>query len=155
MVPAITGSGASALTMAKSAAAMMVVVDDIDQLVRVIESLEGNLTGCVYSATDGADDADYGRVAHALVPKVGRMLNDKMPTGVAVSTAMNHGGPYPSTGHPGFTAVGIPASIPRFAKLTCFDAVRHDRLPALLRDTNPTGSTWRLIDGAWSQGDVS
>ena len=136
-------------------AAMMVVVDDIDQLVRVIESLEGNLTGCVYSATDGADDADYGRVADALVPKVGRMLNDKMPTGVAVSTAMNHGGPYPSTGHPGFTAVGIPASIPRFAKLTCFDAVRHDRLPALLRDTNPTGSTWRLIDGAWSQGDVS
>ena len=41
--------------------------------------------------------------------RVGRLLNDKMPTGVAVSPAMNHGGPYPATGHPGFTAVGIPA----------------------------------------------
>ncbi len=43
-----------------------------------------------------------------LAPKVGRVLNDKMPTGVAVSAAMNHGGPYPATGHPGFTAVGVP-----------------------------------------------
>ena len=77
-----------------------------------------------------------------------------MPTGVAVSPAMNHGGPYPATGHPGFTAVGIPASLRRFAALHCFDAVREQRLPPLLRNKNPTGRTWRLIDGRWSEGDV-
>ncbi|MEZ6087336.1 MAG: aldehyde dehydrogenase (NADP(+)) [Pirellulaceae bacterium] len=136
-------------------ASLLVIADDIDQLVRVVRSLEGNLTGCVYSANDGRDDANYAPVADALQQKVGRLLNDKMPTGVAVSSAMNHGGPYPSTGHPGFTAVGIPASLPRFAKLTCFDNVRHDRLPEILRDANPTGKTWRLIDGVWTQADVA
>ncbi len=76
--------------------------------------------------------------------KVGRLLNDKMPTGVAVSPAMNHGGPYPATGHPGFTAVGIPASLLRFAALRCYDAVRPHRLPPELANQNPTGKMWRL-----------
>jgi NADP-dependent aldehyde dehydrogenase len=83
------------------------------------------------------------------------LLNDKMPTGVAVSPAMNHGGPFPSTGHPGFTSVGIPASITRFTALYCYDAVRPERLPPELGDHNPTGRMWRSIDGRWSQGDVS
>ena len=43
--------------------------------------------------------------------------NDKMPTGVAVSPAMNHGGPYPATSHPGFTAVVI-LSLPRYTSGT-------------------------------------
>jgi len=135
-------------------AALMVLCRDLNQLHEVLKSLEGNLTGCIYSATDGRDDADYEALALTLSTKVGRLLNDKMPTGVAVSPAMNHGGPYPATSHPGFTAVGIPASMLRFAKLTCFDAVRSSRLPALLQDANPTGTTWRSIDGQWTQGNV-
>ena len=135
-------------------ASMVVIADSVDELVDVIDSLEGNLTGCVYSAASG-DEEVYAKLAFALAPKVGRLLNDKMPTGVAVSPAMNHGGPFPATCHPGFTAVGIPAAIVRFGKLTCYDNVRHDRLPSLLRDKNPTGSTWRRIDGNWTIGDVS
>ena len=57
----------------------------------------------------------------------------QMPTGVAVTAAMNHGGPFPATGHPGFTAVGLPASIQRFAVLHCYDNVRPARLPAALK----------------------
>ena len=86
--------------------------------------------------------------------KVGRLLNDKMPTGVAVVSSMNHGGPFPATGHPGFTAVGFPASVRRFASLHCYDNVRAHRLPAELQDKNPTGSMWRRIDGGWTQADV-
>ena len=85
---------------------------------------------------------------------VGRLLNDKMPTGVAVVPTMNHGGPFPATGHPGFTAVGIPASLTRFAALQCYDEVRPHRLPVELCDANPTGSMWRQIDGNWTQTDV-
>ncbi|WP_149499658.1 aldehyde dehydrogenase (NADP(+)) [Roseiconus lacunae] len=136
-------------------ASLVVVADNLDQLCQVIASLEGNLTGCVYSDPNGSDDDSYDAVAFELTPKVGRILNDKMPTGVAVSAAMNHGGPYPSTGHPGFTAVGIPASLIRFAKLTSYDNVRPGRLPALLADKNPTGSTPRRIDGSWTTNDVS
>jgi NADP-dependent aldehyde dehydrogenase len=115
-------------------AALVVVADEVDEVCRIIDHMEGNLTGCVYSHTSGADDAAYDQIAPRLRPKVGRLLNDKMPTGVAVSPAMNHGGPYPATGHPGFTAVGIPASLRRFAMLQCYDNVRPHRLPAALRD---------------------
>jgi NADP-dependent aldehyde dehydrogenase len=76
-----------------------------------------------------------------------------MPTGVAVSAAMNHGGPYPSTGHPGFTAVGMPAAIRRFAALHSYDGLPDALLPELLRDRNP-GGVQRLIDGQWSSADV-
>ena len=80
---------------------------------------------------------------------MGRLLNDKMPTGVAVSPAMNHGGPYPATGHPGFTAVGIPAAMTRFAMLQSYDNVRTHRLPDILRD-DYTGPAQRLVDGTWT-----
>jgi alpha-ketoglutaric semialdehyde dehydrogenase len=113
---------------------MAVVVSDEDELLQALNQLEGNLTGCVYSDASGADDALYARLVPVLRRKVGRLLNDKMPTGVAVSPAMNHGGPYPATGHPGFTAVGIPAAIARFATLHCYDNVREERLPAFLRE---------------------
>lgn len=134
---------------------LFVVAENAEQLTAIAEVLEGNLTGCIYSDTAGSDDALYDQVAPALRQKVGRLLNDVMPTGVAVSPAMNHGGPFPATGHPVFTAVGIPASIHRFAMLQCYDKVRPNRLPAELKDKNPNGSMWRYIDGTWTQADVS
>lgn len=135
-------------------ASLMVVAEDVDQLCQAIDHLEGNLTGCVYSGETDSEEADVEKITFALEPKVGRLLNDKMPTGVAVSAAMNHGGPYPATGHPGFTAVGIPASLMRFGKLTSFDNVRPSRLPCLLADAAPTDQTVRLIDGQWRGGNV-
>ena len=132
---------------------LFVIAQDADQAEAITRSFEGNLTGTIYSDTAGSDDALYDRLAPLLRRKVGRLLNDKMPTGVAVTAAMNHGGPYPATGHPGFTAVGIPASIFRFAMLQSFDNVRPHRLPVELQDKNPNGM-WRSIDGQWTQGDV-
>jgi len=132
-----------------------VVADGDDQLVEIAGRFEGNLTGALFTDTAGSDDALYARIARPLRRRVGRLLNDKMPTGVAVSPAMNHGGPYPATGHPGFTAVGIPASLRRFAMLECYDNVREPRLPASLRDRNPSGELWRLVDGTWTTGDVA
>ncbi|OYW10972.1 MAG: ketoglutarate semialdehyde dehydrogenase, partial [Planctomycetales bacterium 12-60-4] len=111
---------------------LIVVADSPEELLHTAQYLEGNLTGAVYSAADGSDDSLYAQLEDVLRPKVGRLLNDKMPTGVAVVPAMNHGGPFPATGHPGFTAVGIPASLKRFARLACYDGVRPHRLPASL-----------------------
>ena len=135
-------------------ASLLVICQDAAQMAAVAEALEGNLTGAIYSDTRGSDDDACRLVSEPLRQKVGRLLNDKMPTGVAVSPAMNHGGPYPATGHPGFTAVGIPAAIHRFAMLHSYDNVRSSRLPSLLQDTNPEGAAWRNIDGEWTKGDV-
>ena len=135
-------------------ASLCVIVDGADQAAAVLAHFDGNLTGSIYSDTRGADDALYARLAPLLRARVGRLLNDKMPTGVAVSPAMNHGGPFPATGHPGFTAVGIPASLRRFAMLACYDNVRPSRLPAMLRDQGPRSRPWRLIDGNWTQGNT-
>ena len=128
---------------------LFVEVDSVEQTIEVIQQLEGNLTGCFYSANDGSDDADYDQIEPELRQRVGRLINDKMPTGVAVSPAMNHGGPFPATGHPGFTAVGLPGSMTRFAMLQCYDGVRAERLPKVLRDENP-GAVWRCVDGKWT-----
>jgi 2,5-dioxopentanoate dehydrogenase len=133
-------------------ATLAVIVSTPQALQSILRLFEGNLTGTIYSAKSGDDDETYNTVAPLLREKVGRLLNDKMPTGVAVSPAMNHGGPYPSTSHPGSTSVGIPASIHRFAKLECYDAVRPERLPAILKDTITNPSAWRSINGAWVKG---
>lgn len=132
---------------------LFIIADDLDQACEIARHFEGNLTGCIYSDTAGSDDAAYDRIAPLLRRKVGRLLNDKMPTGVAVVPSMNHGGPYPATGHPGFTAVGIPASLLRFGMLSCYDNVREARLPKELQNKNP-GGVARLVDGAWSTADV-
>lgn len=129
-------------------ACLVVVCSGSDEVVAVLQMLDGNLTGTIY-----ADDASYEKIEKALRGKVGRLLNDKMPTGVAVSPAMQHGGPFPATGHPGFTAVGIPASLRRFTKLECYDNVPEHRLPPALRaapvvrviDSHTAGEPTRVV----------
>jgi alpha-ketoglutaric semialdehyde dehydrogenase len=133
-------------------ATLLITAGDAAQLVQVLESLEGNLTGSIYSGSTAEDDAIYAAVAAALRFRVGRLLNNKMPTGVALSPAMNHGGPFPSTSHPGFTSVGIPRSLLRFGALHCYDNVREDRLPPALRDLAPHTQMWRMVDGNWIRG---
>ncbi len=113
--------------------ALLVMSREIQEILSIIGQLHGNLTGTIYSDTTGADDSDYAMIEPRLRLRVGRLINDKMPTGVTVSPAMNHGGPFPATGHPGFTAVGLPASVERFVALHCYDNVRPHRLPPPLR----------------------
>jgi len=134
---------------------LFVFAKDTAQLQEIVANLEGNLTGGFYTHSQGQDDALYDQIEPLLRQKVGRLLNDKMPTGVAVVPSMNHGGPYPATGHPGFTSVGIPAAMVRFGALHCYDNVRQHRLPPELQDKNPTGQMWRMIDRVWTQADVS
>ncbi|MFW6160626.1 MAG: aldehyde dehydrogenase family protein [Acidobacteriota bacterium] len=130
---------------------LFVLAESTNQMTKIAHILRGNLTASIFSAHDGSDEQLYRELEPVLRFKAGRLLNDKMPTGVAVSPAMTHGGPFPATGHPGFTSVGIPFSFLRFAARHCYDNVRQDRLPPELKDKNPTGLMWRYIDGEWTQ----
>lgn len=132
---------------------LLVRADDVAQMATLATAFEGNLTGTLYGAADGSDTAAWAQVADALRPRVGRLIANRMPTGVAVSPAMNHGGPYPSTSHPGFTAVGMPAAIQRFTALHCYDHVSDQHLPPELRDRNP-GGVARQVDGHWCVDDI-
>jgi len=110
---------------------LIVTSSDTEQTASILRYIEGSLTGTIYF--DAADRADYARLEPVLRRRVGRLLGNRMPTGVAVSPAMNHGGPYPATGHPGFTAVGLPVSAQRFAALYCYENLPSDLLPEALR----------------------
>ena len=112
---------------------LLILCRDVEEMMAVTKNIAGSLTGTIYAHGGGADDEAYSFIEPQLRARVGRLLNDKMPTGVAVSPAMNHGGPFPATGHPGFTAVGLPASIQRFTVLQCYDNVLSHRLPPSLR----------------------
>ncbi|MGX5203117.1 aldehyde dehydrogenase family protein [Aliikangiella sp. IMCC44632] len=135
-------------------AALIVRYSSIEQVASALHSLQGNLTGSIYIQDATSDEEDYQKIEPVLCSKVGRVINNKMPTGVAVSSAMNHGGPYPASGHAGFSAVGFPASIKRFAAIKCFDNVPESRLPLVLKNRNPQPKAWRLVDGEWTQRDI-
>jgi len=140
-------------TEAFGPASLIVRSEDATQAQAIARSFEGNLTATLYRAADGRDDVQAAALIPLLRTRVGRLSVDKMPTGVAVSPAMNHGGPYPATGHPGFSAVGMPVAIARFAGLHCYDQVPDSLLPPVLRDYHP-GGVWREIDGQWTNGQL-
>jgi NADP-dependent aldehyde dehydrogenase len=84
--------------------------------------------------------------------KAGRLICNGFPTGVEVSPAMNHGGPYPATTDVRFTAVGT-AAILRFSRPICYQAFPETLLPPALHNANPLGLL-RLIDGKYTRDPV-
>jgi alpha-ketoglutaric semialdehyde dehydrogenase len=65
--------------------------------------------------------------------KVGRILVNGFPTGVEVSTAMVHGGPYPATSDGRSSSVGT-AAIERFLRPVCYQNFPTELLPPAMRD---------------------
>ena len=114
-------------------AALLVLCRDEAQLQQALSTLNGQLTCCMWTGSGSVDPALHARIMDRLRPLCGRLLENKMPTGVAVVDAMVHGGPYPATSHPGFTAVGLPESIRRFAARRCYDGMPESALPSILR----------------------
>lgn len=133
---------------------LLVTCRDLNELECALRCVEGSLTTTVYSASDGNDESAYARIVPILRRVAGRLLENKAPTGVAVVAAMNHGGPYPATGHPGFTAVGVPNAMVRFGMLQCFDNVEDDHLPPELQADNPL-ALQRFVDGTWTDEPVT
>jgi NADP-dependent aldehyde dehydrogenase len=122
---------------------LIVRVKDAAQLAEVLESLEGQLT-----ATLQMDAAD-AEAARGLIPilerKAGRILANGWPTGVEVSNAMVHGGPFPATSDPRGTSVGTRA-MERFLRPVCYQDIPDALLPPALKADNPLGVR-RAVDG--------
>jgi NADP-dependent aldehyde dehydrogenase len=117
------------------------------EMLAVAEHLEGQLTATVHAVA--ADKAIAARLLPTLERKAGRILFNGYPTGVEVSHAMVHGGPFPATSDSRTTSVGATA-IERFLRPVCYQDVPADLLPEALRDENPLGLA-RTINGELQQ----
>ena len=122
---------------------VVVVCRDEDELIAVARRLEGQLTATLLMEKDDVELAR--RLLPVLERKAGRILANGFPTGVEVSYAMVHGGPYPATSDSRSTSVGAMA-IERFLRPVCYQDLPAALLPESLADDNPL-SLWRLRDG--------
>lgn len=123
--------------------ALLVEYDDADQAVEAARAFEGNLTATVHAEADETDVA--ARLLRELRDRAGRVLWNGWPTGVAVSWAQHHGGPWPATSTPAHTSVGMTA-VRRFQRPVTFQDTPDELLPNELRDANPDGLL-RRVDG--------
>ncbi len=114
----------------------IVVESTPGQLMEVARALEGQLTITVHAA-DG-ELSSHRELLDVLETKAGRLIVNGFPTGVEVSPAMVHGGPFPATSDGRSTSVGTRA-IERFARPVCYQSFPDALLPDELKEANPLG----------------
>ncbi|QSB17311.1 aldehyde dehydrogenase (NADP(+)) [Natronosporangium hydrolyticum] len=123
-------------------AALLVEYANEEQLLAGLAVLPGSLTAAVHADADAEPE-----LVHTVVDRLnwvaGRIIFDGWPTGVAVSWAMQHGGPWPATTHSGHTSVGVTA-VRRFQRPVVYQNTPAQLLPLALRDENPFGLPRRV-----------
>ena len=131
-------------------ATILVRVASSEAMVALVPDLPGSLTASIHAADAEVDHLDD--LVGALQHKVGRVVWNQFPTGVAVTHAMHHAGPYPASTFVQHTSVGS-AAIARFVRPVTFQNAPQALLPEPLRDDNPHGR-WRLVDGQLTQDPI-
>jgi NADP-dependent aldehyde dehydrogenase len=123
-------------------AALIIEYGSDQELTAALDVLPGTLT-----ATLHADPATEGDLVRALLERLagraGRVIYDGWPTGVAVTWAMQHGGPWPATTNALHTSVGA-TGIRRWLRPVSYQGVPDGFLPEVLRDANPLGIPRRV-----------
>lgn len=109
--------------------------------------LPRSLTATIHHHVDDTDLVN--RLTEIALPNAGRLIYNGFPTGVAVSWAQNHGGPWPSTNSL-HTSVGATA-IRRFLRPITYQDAPATVLPAELQDGY--AAIPRRIDGVLSLPD--
>jgi NADP-dependent aldehyde dehydrogenase len=123
------------------ASSLLVRCRDEAEMLAVLTAAEGQLTATLHM--DSEDTALAARLIPLLERKAGRILANGWPTGVEVSHAMIHGGPFPATSDGRSTSVGSLA-IDRFLRPVSYQNIAAELLPAVLRDDTILP---RLVDG--------
>ncbi|UKA68478.1 aldehyde dehydrogenase (NADP(+)) [Arthrobacter sp. FW306-05-C] len=111
---------------------LVVEYEDMNQLLMVARRLDGQLTATVQAT----DQCDVHQLLRVLAGKAGRVLWNSWPTGVSVTHAQQHGGPYPASTAVQTTSVGT-AAIQRFLRPVALQGFPDHLLPPELKDSNP------------------
>ena len=122
-----------------------------EEVLQAARGLEGHLTATIHGTEQ--DLHDFADLIAILEGKVGRLIVNGFPTGVEVTHAMVHGGPYPSTSDGRSTSVGTQA-IFRFTRPVCYQGFPDSALPDELKDANPLG-LWRMVNGELTREPIS
>ena len=112
---------------------LIVEYDSLATLLDALTVIEGSLTATLQAQDD--DRFALDAVLGVLRQRVGRVIYNGWPTGVAVAWAMQHGGPWPSTTSAGHTSVGA-TSIRRWLRPVCYQSLPQPLLPPALQDDN-------------------
>lgn len=120
---------------------------DQAELLAVIAKLPGQLTATVHGESG---DPDAAELVTALADRAGRIIWNGWPTGVSVTWAQHHGGPYPATISPLHTSVGTTA-ISRFQRPVTYQDMPDRLLPAVLHRASERSLPAR-IDGVLVTG---
>ena len=118
------------------ASSIIVRCTSLDEVKSVIVAMEGQLTATIH--LDAGDLEPARTLLPVLERKAGRILANGWPTGVEVSHAMVHGGPFPATSDSRATSVGASA-IDRWLRPICYQDIPEGLLPAGLAAGNPYG----------------
>jgi alpha-ketoglutaric semialdehyde dehydrogenase len=113
---------------------VVVECESINQLLSIIDELEGQLTGTIMATT--TELGKHPELMHSLSNRVGRIIHNGVPTGVEVCPSMLHGGPYPASSDSRFTAVGTD-SIKRWVRPISYQNWPNELLPVELQNANP------------------
>jgi NADP-dependent aldehyde dehydrogenase len=114
-------------------AGMVITYEDVSELADVLARLGGNLAGCVHLDDAEPDDVAAARLVMEVFGRItGRVVVNGWPTGVAVTWAQHHGGPWPATTAPAYTSVGA-AAIRRWLVPVVYQDCPPQLLPAGLR----------------------
>ena len=128
------------LTEAFGPTSVLVEYTSDAELTEVMRSLEGSLTTTVQGTDE--DAGELADLVSVLTERSGRVLWNGWPTGVAVTWAMTHGGPYPATTLD-YTSVGATA-INRWLRPVSWQSAPAALLPPALADDNPWGLVRRV-----------
>ena len=94
-------------------ASLIVWTDSVQQTLQVLQTVGGTLTVTFWGADK--DTPETRRLVRGAMAIAGRVLFAGVPTGVAVTAAQQHGGPWPSSTEPMTTSVGD-AALDRFLR---------------------------------------
>jgi len=113
----------------------------LDEIAAALEVIPDSLTATIHAEDDEAETTSL--LGELVRDRVGRIVYNGYPTGVRVSWAQHHGGPWPAT-NTLHTSVGMTA-IRRFLRPLAWQNAPQAELPDELRDG--VASVPRRVDG--------
>ncbi|MHA6804576.1 aldehyde dehydrogenase (NADP(+)) [Salinifilum ghardaiensis] len=120
--------------------AVVAEYDSAEDVQELLAAVAGSLTVTAHTAAQPGD-AERERlsgIVELAAAHSGRVVFNEWPTGVSVTPAQQHGGPYPATTAVSHTSVGT-AAIDRFLRPVSYQNTPDSLLPPALREANPLG----------------